>query len=217
MERLDSVGDRLEVTVDGAPLELPKWLADSLTSIRTYLECVAMKQERVLWSLLVDGQKMDLAQPLPGDDGFRVVRANTITFEELRNRLISAGREKVADLISAMQPVSLMVLINGLEYAKDLWFEWEPQLREPLFSLRALQELDETADDTLVLRPDIANYLEHLTFICLEVESLFIDPSFGKNESGVVSFSEILDCTLVPLLKKLEQEFQVLQSERAGR
>jgi hypothetical protein len=206
----------LQVTVDGKPVKLPEWLADSLTSVRTYLECVAMKRERVLWSLQVDGVKVDLTDAQLEMEEFQVIRASTISYDELAERLVAAGRTKVQDLLAEIQPASLLVLINGHDFAQQLWNSWEPQLREPLFSLRALKELNKTRENCSLEIPDPANFLDHLTFVSDEVDSLFFVNDEKQNEPDVVGFSEILDFTLVPLLKSLDAQFQLLQADQPG-
>jgi hypothetical protein len=218
MDRTNSLDGQtaLQVTIDGKPLQLPDWLADSLPSIRTYLECVAMKSDRVLWALQVDGIKLDLTESEFALDNFRTVRANTITYDELKQRLISAGRTKVQELLAGIKACSLLVVINDSSFAHNLWLDWEPQLSEPLFSLRALEELRRTQGEDGEMVADLPHFLEHLSFIACEVESLFRDDSDDSREADTVAFSEILDYTLLPWLTKLDQIFQHLQADQPG-
>lgn len=217
MEKSESCGGQtaLQVTMDGQPLQLPEWLSSSLSSIRTYLECVAMKSDRVLWTLRVDGVKLDLTDSSFPTDCFRVVRANTISYDELSQRLISAGQLKVHELLDLTANASLTLLINDDQYAHQLWADWEPQLREPLFSLRALDELRRTQGDEGLDDINLPNQLEHLTFLCSEVDSLLWKGE-ADGEVDLVAFSEIVDYTLVPWLRWLEQQFALLQAEQRG-
>lgn len=215
MERMDSLTgpSAFQVTMDGQPVDLPDWLGESLDAIKTYLECIAMKEERVLWTLQVDGIKLDLAEPDLLIDAFNSVRANTISYDELAERLVTAGRTKVHELLTELEPAVLNVLINDTAFAERLWYDWEPQLREPLFSLRALSELKRTNRTAPFDSALLPTYLDQLGFTCSEVESLFVRNQFDENSADLVSLSEILDFTLIPWLRNLDALFQRLHEK----
>jgi hypothetical protein len=203
----------LRITIDDQPIELPDWLADSLTSIKTYLECWAMKKDRVLWTLQVDGSNVNLADvtvPLPS---FNNIRAGTITFEELSGRLIKAGREKVTELRFAIEQAILVVLINDWEIAEGLWYEWEPQLREPVLSLRALRELQTGKREDIFDYEPLAQCADELELICNEVQMLFGKPEAERSITDIVTFSEILEFTVVPWLTRFEAYFDRIESK----
>lgn len=197
--------------MDNRPLNLPDWLADSLESIRTYIECIAMKKERVLWTLQVDEQKVDLAEPELDVRRFSQVRASTISFADLSNHLISAGRDKARELSESLEEAVLLVLINDGSVAQRLWHDWEPQLAEPLFSLRALQELKLPRFQRLFQKRPLAEYFEQLSFIIWEVESLFRTCDDDPESANLIAFSEILDFTLVPWLRAVDDYFNDLE------
>ena len=54
----------------------------SLTAIRCYLETLALEKQRVLCSLSVDDEPVNLALPLVNANNFRRVEAETIALEE---------------------------------------------------------------------------------------------------------------------------------------
>jgi hypothetical protein len=199
----------LQVTVDGQPLELPEWLADSLPSIKTYLECLAMKKERVLWSLQVDGIKVDLADPAIPVNCFSRVRANTITYEQLATHLILAGHAKIKKLQVELEVAGLVVLINDRSVTRRLWQEWEPQLQEPLFSLRALRELKLPSLLPLFDPQPSCAYSDEISLITCEIEALFQSEA-ADDTADLIAFSEIVDFTLIPWLKRLSDVFDQL-------
>ena len=55
----------VDVKLDGLPLEIPSERR-SLAGICSYLEALALQQERILCSVIVDGESINLTQ-LPGD------------------------------------------------------------------------------------------------------------------------------------------------------
>jgi hypothetical protein len=200
--------DSLQVTIDDQPVDLPDWLSDTLPAIQTYLECMAMKKERVLWALEVDGVRVDLADTAEQQLGsFRRIQAQTIGFAELRGHLLKAGRSKLTELLDHIEEGCLLVLINDWKVAWRLWRDWEPQVREPLFSLRALQELNETAGGKTTEDGQITKLVEELGFIVCEVEHLFAATEQDQDTTDPVLFSELLEYTLVPWLKKLDAQF----------
>jgi hypothetical protein len=192
------------VTIDDHPVTLPKWLSDTLPAIQTYLECMAMKKERVLWTLEVDGNRIDLAQGHEAVDCFQRIEAQTIGFRELGGHLISAGRTKISELVTQIEEAALLVLINDAPVLQRFWREWEPQLREPLFSIRALQELNGKKLPKMIQGQSISKCLEELSMIVCEVETLlFVADESGK-EIDPIPFSELLEYTLLPWLRNVD-------------
>src|ERR1700694_261750 len=59
-----STGAELEVMLDGKPVVLPAQRR-SLAAIRSYLETLALEQQRILFSLRVDGARVNLSAMLP--------------------------------------------------------------------------------------------------------------------------------------------------------
>lgn len=209
MERMDSLTGPTspQVVLDGQPVGLPDWLGQSFDAIKTYIECIAMKDERVLWALNVDGLNVDLAQSDPLVNSFRHIHGQTISYNELADRLLSAGRSKVRELLRELEPAVLNVLITDEIVVEEAWCDWEPQFREPLFSLRALNELKQH-DGSSEVDPVVLNcHLDQLTFTICEVESLFAHRDRQDGSVDLVSFSEILDFTLIPWLKSLDEIF----------
>jgi hypothetical protein len=194
----------LRVTIDNQPVDLPNWLSDSLASIKTYLECLAMKKERVLWTLQVDGTPVNLADTSASLPSFNDVRAGTITYGDLTSRLISAGREKVNELRAAVEESILLVLINDWSIAEGLWYEWEPQLREPVLSLQALRELLTGKCEEIFDDEPLGRCVDELELIVTEVELLFSKAESERSIADSVTFSEILEFTLLPWLARFQ-------------
>jgi hypothetical protein len=202
--------ESLRVTIDDEPINLPDWLSDTLPAIQTYLECMAMKKERVLWSLAVDGIRVDLADGLEATGAYRRIEAQTIGFKELSRHLVSAGESKIHDLLVQVEEASLLVLINDWRFCRRLWREWEPQFREPLFSLRALRELNGKKIAKLLPSHGMAKMVEELSVISCEAETIFDAHEADEELFDPILFSELLDCTLLPWLRNLDLHFSRL-------
>lgn len=210
MNKSDNLNQQREVqvTIDNERVALPEWLSNSLASIKTYLECLVIKKERVLWTLCVNGVKVDPMTVAIPMDIVHQIQVSTITFDSLTDQLISAGQSKLAELASEIEAAVLIVVINEPEAALNLWKSWEPQLREPLLSLRALKELKGDTFFSVDGVQALVERIEELGMIVSEVETLF-DADDGTAPDMVV-LSEILEFTLLPWLNSVGLQFDQL-------
>ena len=71
----------VEITLDGLPVELPAGHR-SLSAIRCYLETLALERQRILCSLSVDGEPVNLALPVNRYGTFCRVDAGTAALKE---------------------------------------------------------------------------------------------------------------------------------------
>lgn len=204
----------LNVTLDGQAVELPSATIDSLAAIQAHLECLAMKNERVLWTLQVDGVKFHLANSAIPLHTFRQVQAQTISLNELGEYLVILGRAKTRELLGFTEKAILLVLINDWAVTRKLWQAWQPEFREPLFSLRSLQELrgEKLLDLPLDGKP-LSQHLEEISAINTEIESL-LQETPDEGSPVIQMLSDILEKRLLPWLQRLSTYFDLLDEPR---
>src|ERR1044072_6814489 len=77
----------VEVKLDGLPLEIPAE-RQTLGGICSYLESVALHQQRILCSLAVDGTPINLTQPPADATSFASIEAETMGLNDLPSQLI---------------------------------------------------------------------------------------------------------------------------------
>src|SRR5260221_14771673 len=77
-----STGATLEVMLDGQPVVLPAQRR-SLAAIRSYLETLALEQQRLLFSFRVDGARVNLSAMLPTHSQFAKIEAETIDLTQV--------------------------------------------------------------------------------------------------------------------------------------
>src|SRR6476659_7950359 len=82
---------RIEVVMDGKPLELPEHIKGSLKSIRSYLESFALQHGRVVSFFTVDEIIISTIEDSVEIKGMQRVKADTVGFDELTRQLISTA------------------------------------------------------------------------------------------------------------------------------
>ena len=99
LESLDAQGG-IAISLDGNPVEVPSERR-SLNSIRCYLETLALEKQRVLCSLSVDGEWVNLVLPLAQLAKFTRIEAESVALDEsalliLKTALHQAEQARVA-------------------------------------------------------------------------------------------------------------------------
>src|SRR4051812_23960769 len=103
---------RVQVTLDGQPLDFPSPHARSLQAIRAHLETVALKRQRILYSLTVNGAPVSLADSISPFKTFHKIVGRTIGFSQLGFQLIEVASDQVNALHERVEHLSLQVMIN---------------------------------------------------------------------------------------------------------
>jgi hypothetical protein len=134
-----SVREDLQVLLDGCPVDLP-YGHRSLSAIRSYLESLALQQQRVLYSFSVDG-----APALPRQDAcprsaFFRVEAQTLDLDEMPVRLLDMAVQQVSHADSRLQSAISLVLINDGSVAREFWWDLARELKQPLLTLALLPD-----------------------------------------------------------------------------
>jgi hypothetical protein len=143
---------------------------------------------------------------------FQQIAARTISFDELSKHLIAAGKAKTDELLTLIDEASLLVMINDWPKALQLWQECQPVLREPLFALRALQEVKGISVMSRKLGDhSLSAHLEDLNRISCEFGLLLASHESEEEAADLLSFSNLLERRLAPWLKQLSDFFDCLR------
>ena len=194
------------VTLDGQSVKPPEWVCGSVPALQAYLEGVAAQNDRVLWSLHVDGAKICLSRSLA--PAIRQVQASTISLDEFCQHLVASGQAKVKALQEAIESAVLTVVINDWSAARQLWRQWQPLLREPLYALDTVRELVQSRVPASVPSSLLTRRIDEIGNINAQVESLFLEFSSRDDATeGLVEFSEILEQRLIPWLHNVSDAF----------
>jgi len=130
---------QLEVKLDGSLVEIPSERR-SFAAICSYLESLALQQQRILCSLNVDGQPVNLAQPRSRSKRFARIEGETMGLNDVPAQLIKAALQQTANVRTRVQSAVELVLINGGQHARELWWNLSSGLKEPLLTLSLLPE-----------------------------------------------------------------------------
>jgi hypothetical protein len=112
---------------------------NSLASIHSYLDSVALANQRILGEFLVDGHPVDLSQPMT-NLAFRRVDAVTAPLCELPLLLLTTAGRQAERARAAAEAALTLVLINNSNVARELWWNVASQLKEPVLTLSLMPE-----------------------------------------------------------------------------
>src|SRR5690242_17056925 len=104
---------RVQITLDGQPLALPGKQSRSLNAIRAHLERLALKRNRVLFSLIVNGTPVGVGDSLVNIKSFHKINARTISFGQLGYQLVAVAADQVNTLHERVERLALQVMINS--------------------------------------------------------------------------------------------------------
>jgi hypothetical protein len=148
---------KIEITLDGLPVLLSLEFR-SLPAIRCHLEALALEKQRILCSLSVDDEPMNLALPLVGRNGFCRVEAETIPLEERSLLLLKTALQQADQARECVDTAVTLVLINEIHVARELWWNLAKQLKEPVLTQLRKWQLEQIA--TIIKDVDAACHAE---------------------------------------------------------
>ncbi|MGB7768742.1 MAG: hypothetical protein WBN22_07795 [Verrucomicrobiia bacterium] len=125
--------------MDGLPVSPPLEYR-SLPAIRCYLETLALEKQRILCSLTIDDEPVNLALPLVKGMGFCRVAAETIPLEERSLLLLKTALQQADQARAYVETAVTLVLINEVRVARELWWNLAKQLKEPVLTLSLLPD-----------------------------------------------------------------------------
>lgn len=195
----------LRVELDGQAVALPRQMANSLVAIRAYLEFLALQQRRVLSGLLVDGVDVRQVAADAPPNGYRHVCADSVSFEQLSQRLIDTACRQVRYLAGQLEEAALRVLISDHRQILAKWEEWLPLFRSPLVSLGFLRELwGDCVDEVHVGGIPLVSHLDQLNPALSRVDAVLLETQGDWLAEDAVALSGIMEEELIPWLKVLE-------------
>ena len=154
-DTIDAFRPRQDVTVllDGSEITLPPGRR-SLSGIRSYLETLALEQERVLCTFSVDGEPANPARPLPDSNYFERVEGETLDLEHVPLQLLRAAQEQATYAQTQVESGIALVLINDGQVAREFLWNLTWALKQPLITLSLLPEtvLGASSDGASVAR-----------------------------------------------------------------
>jgi hypothetical protein len=139
MDSSDFIPGEIEVKLDGIPVAIP-CERQSFSAIRSYLESLALQQQRILCWISVDGEPVNLTQPGVAVEQFAQVDGETMSLGEVPVQLIRGALQQTALVRSRVQVAVELVLINDGNRARELWWTLSTALKEPLLTLSLLPE-----------------------------------------------------------------------------
>lgn len=137
IEFVESTG-RVQVTLDDELMVLPSGRR-SLNSIRSYLESIALANQRVLGEFFVDGCAVDLSMPV-SDFSFRRIDATTVPLDDLPVLLLATAAQQASRARASVDTALTLVLINNPEKAREMWWNLASHLKEPVLTLSLMPE-----------------------------------------------------------------------------
>jgi len=197
IEQSKNLGKQTQVLLDGKAIEIPVSASQSLSEVRAHLELIALRQDRVLASLTVDGKAISLSQVSGMKGEFCLVQAFSIGFAELAQSVAITTRLQVCELKSKVDAAVTLVLINpwtpALQHLKQL----EAELRTLLVVLHFLQEL--TGSPMMNIQFGNRTMLEHLS----EFLSIINSIDHAESKQNLILLSDVLENKLSPWLNTL--------------
>lgn len=186
---------RVQVTLDGHPIELSAHQGRSLQAIRALLETAALKRNRVLFSLIVNGVPVSLGESMSPFKTFHKVVARTVGFNQLSFQLVSVAAEQVNALHEKVEQLVLQVMINDWARAEELWWEAMPQLKDPLLTLSFVPPQIKCLPHGEEIGPEAQKrFTQDLVRILEEIERIM-----GRQD--LLEFSNALENQLLPWLR----------------
>jgi hypothetical protein len=134
MDSFDTAGGGVEVKLDGASVSVPSERR-TFSAIRSYLEALALQQQRILCWITVDGEAVPLTQPRHVGDEFALVEGETMDLSEVPLQLIKGALHQTGVARERVRSAVDLILINDSGRARELWWTLSTVLKEPLLTL----------------------------------------------------------------------------------
>jgi len=134
MDSFDPLSGEIEVKLDGVAVEVPSERR-SFSAIRSYLEFLALQQQRILYWISVDGKPAGVMQSNVVVEEFACVEAETIGVAEVPVQLIRGALHQTGAIRARAQTAVDLVLINDGRRGRELWWTLSTALKEPLLTL----------------------------------------------------------------------------------
>ncbi len=190
--------DEIKVILDGLPVGLPSGRR-SIGAIRFHLEALALERQRILYSLSIDGQPVNLALPVSGQGIFCRVEAGTIALEETSLRLLKKAFQQTDYARECVETALTLVLINDGQVAHEVWWSLALVLKEPVLTLSLLP-------DNVCGAPNGCTSPTQLRKWQLEqIASIIQDVDEACHSKDTIPLSNALENRVLPWLQNLSE------------
>jgi hypothetical protein len=190
------------VKLDGATIAVPGERR-SFEAIRAYLESIALRQQRLVCWLCVDGEQVNLTQPRIGREPFACVEAETMALSDVPLQLIKAALHQTETVRERILRAVERVLINDTRRARELWWALSTALKEPLLTLSLLPETLCGPENGRATLAQLRRWqLEQLGWVIADV-----DEAAHSNDPAVLSGA--LETRVLPWLDSLQASLQL--------
>lgn len=186
------------ITLDGLPVKPPAGHR-SLGAIRCYLETLALERQRVLCSLNVDGEPVNLALPLIRDGTFCRVEAGTADLKETSGLLLKTALQQADLAREQVETAITLVLINNGHVARELWWSLARQLKEPVLTLSLLP------DNACGPANGGASLTQLRKWQLEQVAAIIRDVDEACHAEDTIPLSDALENRVLPWLQKLNE------------
>jgi len=129
----------IEVMLDGLPVGMPPGRR-TLVAIRSYLEMLAMENQRILCSFTVDGELTNPNEFRALRKTFKRVEAETLDLDDLPLQIIGTALQQTIAARKRVESAITQVLINEGTMARECWWDLAQVLKAPLLTLSLLPE-----------------------------------------------------------------------------
>jgi len=192
----------VEVKLDGLPVEIPVE-RQTLGGICSYLESVALHQQRILCSLAVDGAPINLTQPPDDSTPFGRIEAETMGLNDVPSQLIKAALLQTISLRDRVQSAVSVVLINDRKRALELWWGLSLALKEPLLTLSLLPDVIYNGGEGQAPLAQLRKWqLEQLGAVIQDV-------NIACEWDNTTVLSDVLETRVLPWLDKLQSSLNL--------
>lgn len=193
--------ENLEVLLDGRLVKLPAERR-SLSAIRTYLETLALENDRVLCSFSVDGDTANL--PWCGEKiSFTRVEGQTVVLTQMPRRMLETAYKETTSARSAVEAAVTLVLINNGDVARELWWNLARRLKEPLLTLSLLPE------SLYHAAPGCASLSQMRRWQLQQLATIMENVDAACYSTDPAALSNALETHVLPWLDKLEQNIHL--------
>lgn len=197
---IEAVPETLLVFLDGHPVRLPAERR-SLSAIRSYLETLALENQRVLSAFCVDGQPATFTQSgsYQAKTSFSRVEGRSIDLTDMPLRMLETALQETAQARAATAAAVTLVLINENPLAREIWWSVARKLKEPLLTLSLLPEAIYHPSPGSASLPQLRKWqLQQLALLMKKVDETCWTPD-------ATALSSALETRILPWLDKLQQ------------
>ena len=185
------------------PVEMPAEYR-SLNAIRCCLETKALAGQRVLCSLIVDGQPVNLSLPLSSQAGvFCLIEAETVALHESSVFVLNHALQQTGQLRECVETALTLVLINDPPVACELWWHLASRLKEPVLTLSLLP------DDACGSSHGCASLTQLRKWQLEQVAAIIRDTDEACKSESTIPLSDALENRVLPWLENLSDLIQL--------